>query len=168
VKYSFVFDSIALTVFPWLETPSDGMEEGSRIEITKVKKNPANLELTRYDPVPLLIEGTVWRGDFFTFHPGERGNWDRTHHHFNVNGNQGLDEREWDKELTADPVAWFERQLDDHFETLLAACGALHLAEGIDREELREAKTAIMASVHATIRPKHLLAKTGGRDRPKS
>jgi hypothetical protein len=158
VRYSFFIEPVALTVFPWIESADGERERGCRVEIQQ-------LEIQRegsYAATPRYVLGaSIWRGDFFTLEGALPGNTDRAHHHIAFDGQEPSD-RVWDEALTRDPVAWFERELDD-LGALLQRCGADVVVDG---DAVRSVLPSIIQAVRSCMPAGVLAALQNGSQRP--
>ncbi|MGI9149590.1 MAG: hypothetical protein ACR2IK_24075 [Chloroflexota bacterium] len=105
VKYAFIFsDSFAVTVEACsVLDPTNGDENGARIQIRRVTAGA--------EPGTQLGE-PVWRGDLFKLTRGPKDNWDRAHYHPRFSGMQA-GQRQFDPQLSKDPLNWALTQLSD-------------------------------------------------------
>jgi hypothetical protein len=145
VQQIFAFNEIAVVVRHWFEVGPDDEEHGARLELRRLV--PHEHRGSESAPQVLELDGIVWRADLFDGLDDEPGSWSRAHHHLNFDGIEPLD-RTWDDDLSADPIGWTRRTLED-LPALLAARGVeLEDAEG-EAADVRRALPAIMAAVEA-------------------
>jgi hypothetical protein len=149
VKYSFLIEPIAITVFKWVESGFGEVESGCRVDIQRLSESNTGT----YAATPVYHIGeAIWRGDFFTLEQASPGSTDhrhpndRAHHHISFGGQAPAD-RSWDEALTGDPVGWFANQLSD-LAGLLRRCGA---DDAPDPLTVSRAAPAIIAAVRACM-----------------
>jgi hypothetical protein len=122
----------------------EGAERGVRLEVRLLERPP--LTGTIYAAQPIVIDRPVWRADLFETVAGPPGSHDRTHHHPRFRAWEP-GKREYDPEMTADPVGWVAGQLAD-LPGLLAGADLPGDAAGPrDAKELADAATEIAATV---------------------
>ncbi len=88
----------------------EGAEHGVRLEVRLLERPP--LSGSVYAAQPIVIDRPVWRADLLETVAGEPGSHDRTHHHPRFRGWEP-GRRQYDEDLSRDPVGWLERQLTD-------------------------------------------------------
>jgi hypothetical protein len=122
----------------------EGAERGVRLEVRLLERPP--LAGSIYAAQPIVIDRPVWRADFLETVEGPPGSYDRTHHHPRFRAWEP-GRREYDPDLTADPLAWLEAQLRD-LPGLLAGAG-IDLGESgtADASELAGAAPEVAAAV---------------------
>lgn len=141
----FAFNEIAIVVRHWFEVGPEDEEHGTRLEIRRLV--PHAHRGSESAPQILELDEIVWRADLFDGLEDVPGSWSRAHHHRNFDGIEPRD-RTWDDDLSADPIGWTRRALDD-LPALLDQQGAeLEDPEG-EAADLRRALPAIMAAVEA-------------------
>jgi hypothetical protein len=153
VLYVFGFKQIAVAVSdlyfmdPEPSPGQEGAEHGVRLEVRLLESGPPGGSI--YASRPITIGRPVWRADFLETVDGEPGSFDRTHHHPRVRGWEP-GPREFDRAVTADPLGWVGRRLDD----LDSLMGDAHLPSA-DREDvvaLRQTIPEIQATVERLLR----------------
>jgi hypothetical protein len=119
----FGFDRVAVVACDlYFEDPSpgpsqEGPEQGVRLEVRALERGP--LRGSIYSAQPIAVDQPLWRADLLES-VDRPGTLDRAHHHpVFEDWEPGV--RYFDKELTADPVAWVGRRLADFNELMTAA-----------------------------------------------
>ena len=130
----------------------EGPERGVRLEVRWLSQTQP--EGSIYASRPLVVDRPLWRADLLesVSHPGSL---DRAHHHPKMRGWEPGD-RQFEPELTADPVAWVAKRLAD-FRAVLESAGV----DGIGDDELEQLRGA-EPEITATIR--RLLDRIGQGD----
>jgi hypothetical protein len=149
MKYAFIFGRVAITVRYW-EQRADDVEAGARIEVRRVEESIGREHRAGAAGFCVLpvSDGGIWRADLFTV-ISRPGNEPRHHHHPQFE--QGhVGDRVFEPELSADPVGWTERRLQD-FRTLLVQNRAGDIADSVDYEELAAALPAIRSAIDACL-----------------
>jgi hypothetical protein len=136
----FAFNELAVLVRHWFEVGPEDEEHGARLEVRRLKSHPHRGSESA--PQLLELDEIVWRADLFESLADAPGSWSRAHHHLAFDGIEPLD-RAWDDDLSADPIDWTRRQLED-----VSAMADLEDPEG-EAEDVRRALPAIMAAVEA-------------------
>jgi hypothetical protein len=145
VQQIFAFNEIAVVVRHWFEVGPEDDEHGARVEVRRLV--PHAHRGSESAPQILELDGIIWRADLFDGLEDAPGSWSRAHHHLSFDGIEPLD-RTWDDGLSADPIGWTRRTLED-LPALLADRGvALDDPEG-EAADVRRALPAIMAAVEA-------------------
>jgi hypothetical protein len=145
VQQIFAFNEIAIVVRHWFEVGPEDEEHGARVEVRRLAPHPHRGSESA--PQILELDAIVWRADLFDGLEDEPGSWSRAHHHVNFDGIEPLD-RSWDDGLSADPIGWTRRTLED-LPALLADRGVeLDDPDG-EAEDVRRALPAIMAAIEA-------------------
>jgi hypothetical protein len=133
---------------PWQE----GAERGVRLEVRFLDRG--ELRGSIYSAQPITVGRPIWRADLLESADGEPGSFDRTHHHPAF--------REWepgsrtfDREMSADPVAYVGSRLRD-LEGLCDGAGVdpASIPAG-DGDELRRAVPDILATVTRLLADVH-------------
>jgi hypothetical protein len=129
----------------------EGAERGVRLEVRFLDQPDRAGSV--YAARPIVVDRPVWRADLLESveHPGTL---DRAHHHPSMRGWEP-GRRQFESELSADPVDWVAERLSD--------LGTLVDSAGIDRDEvdaedfdqLREAVPEILEAI------RRLLARIG-------
>jgi hypothetical protein len=139
----FVFNEIAVIVRHWYEIGADGREHGTRVEIRRL--TPVARRGTESASQVITIDEPIWRADLFDLIGDEPGNFARAHYHHRFDGPEPTD-RDWDAQLSADPVAWCRDQLSN-LEELAPAAGATLTDLALEAHELRAACDRMIDSV---------------------
>jgi hypothetical protein len=114
--YAFGFETLAVLVSdlyfrdPDPHVGQEGAERGVRLELRVLERQPLHGSI--YSAQPIGVGRLVWRADLLESVAGPMGSFDRTHHHPRSGGWEPGD-RVFDKELSADPVAWVGQRLAD-------------------------------------------------------
>lgn len=141
----FAFNELAVVVRHWFEIGPEDDEHGARVELRRLVRHPHRGSESAAQV--LELDEIVWRADLFDGLEDEPGSWSRAHHHVNFDGIEPLD-RTWDDELSADPLGWTRRQLED-LPALLARRGVELADVEAEAADVRRALPAIMAAVEA-------------------
>lgn len=121
----------------------EGAERGVRLEVRLLEKQA--LDGSIYASRPILVGQPVWRADLLESVVGKPGSFDRTHHHPTMRGWEP-GSRRFERELSADPLGWLERRLED-LDTLLTEAGlSPDDAHPDDAAQLRTAAPEIAAA----------------------
>jgi len=145
---AFVFDKVAVLVFPWNE-PGDPPERGTRVEVRLLgdeRRRGSQFAAQRF-----VIDQPAFRADLFDQVNGPPGNLRSAHFHPNFEGVEPCD-REWAEEIKRDPTGWLAGELGDLARLLRRAGLDGADAEWVDHdaEALRDAVPAIVDAVEAT------------------
>jgi len=129
-------------VDPEPDPGQDSPEHGVRLEV-RLMERPEH-EGSIYAARPVLVDRPVWRADLLESVDGVPGSFDRTHHHPAMVGwEPGA--RCFERELSADPLAWVAARLRD-LPGLLAQAGLpAESAHPDDAAELAGAASEIVA-----------------------
>ena len=122
----------------------EGAERGVRLEVRLLERPPLTGSI--YAAQPIVIDRPVWRADFLETVDGPPGSYNRTHHHPKFRAWEP-GRREYDSELTADPIAWLEGRLRDLPRLLAGAEIDADESEASDAAELAGAAPEIAAAV---------------------
>jgi hypothetical protein len=145
---AFVFESVAVLVFPWHE-PIDPPERGTRVELRLLEPEPRRGSYAAAQR--FVIDHPVFRADLFDQLDAPPGNLRSAHFHPNFEGVEPCD-RVWPEEIKQNPTAWLAGELSD-LDHLLARAG-VDTADAAsverDADALREAIPSIVAAVTAT------------------
>jgi hypothetical protein len=126
----------------------EGAEHGVRLEVRLLERG--ELQGSVYSAQPISIGRPVWRVDLLESVDGRPGSHDRTHYHPALTSWEP-GRRVFDRELTADPLAWLARRLAS-LEELLAEGGAGgDPADAADAEALRQRIPEITAAVGSLL-----------------
>jgi hypothetical protein len=147
MMHAFVFEKVAVLVFPWHE-PMDPPEEGARVEVRLLAEEPRRG--TRSAAQRVVIDQPVFRADLFDQVDGPTGNLQSAHFHPMFYGVEPCDRR-WPDELRQDPTGWLADQLGDlrrmlehsGIDTRGSWCGG-------DARAVRDAVPDVLAAVEAT------------------
>lgn len=162
MRQAFVFDGVAVLVFPWHE-PMTPPERGCRVEVRLLDQEPKRG--SRFAAERVVLDRPVFRADLFDQENHAPGNLRSAHFHAHFDGIEPSD-RVWDEAIQADATGWLARELGD-LPTLLWRGGAG--AEGqtwldADTAALRAAVPEIVAAVERTwaeVRAEPLTASPG-------
>jgi hypothetical protein len=141
----FAFNELAIAVRHWFEVGPEDTEHGARLEIRRIARHPHRGSESA--PQVLELDEIVWRADLFDGLDDPPGSWSRAHHHLDWDGIEPTG-RTWDDELSADPLGWTRRQLED-LPALLARRGVTLEDPEAEAEDVRRALPAIMAALEA-------------------
>jgi hypothetical protein len=114
--YAWGFDRVGVVagdlyfVDPNPAPGQEGAERGVRLEVRLLARPPLTGSI--YSAQPIVIDRPVWRADLLETVAGPPGSHDRTHHHPRFRGWEPT-RRQFDEELTADPIVWLEKRLTD-------------------------------------------------------
>ena len=144
---AFVFDHVAVLVFPWNE-PVDPPERGARVEVRLRPEEPHRGSYSAAQRV--VVDHPVFRADLFDQLTAPPGNLRSAHFHPHFDGVEPCD-RVWPAELKQDPTGWLASELSD-LAGMLARAGVDAAAAWVDKDgaELRDAIPTIVAAVEAT------------------
>jgi hypothetical protein len=145
---AFVFESVAVLVFPWSE-PIDPPERGARVEVRLLAREPHRGSYAAAQR--LVIDHPVFRADLFDQTTAPPGNLASAHFHACFDGVEPTD-RLWPEEIKKDPTGWLASELSD-LANVLARAGIEDVdAAGVERDAaaLREATPAIISVVEST------------------
>lgn len=145
---AFVFERVAVLVFPWSE-PVDPPERGTRVEVRLLADEPHRGSYAAAQR--FVIDDPVFRADLFdqTTHPA--GNLRSAHFHSHFDGVEPTD-RIWPEAIKADPTGWLAGELCDLAHVLTRASVDHIGADTVERDAagVRDAIPAIIAAVEAT------------------
>jgi hypothetical protein len=147
MRQAFVFEKIAVLVFPWHE-PGSPPERGTRVEVRLLADEPTRG--SRYAAERVVIDRPVFRADLFDQIDAPAGNLQSAHFHPYFDGIEPCD-RHWKQEIKSDPTGWLAGELAD-LPALLERGGIGNLdpsAIARDAEALRTAIPAVNAAVEA-------------------
>jgi hypothetical protein len=122
----------------------EGPEHGVRLEVRLLERPP--LTGSVYAAQPVVIDRPIWRADLLETVDGPPGSWDRTHHHPSFRGWEP-GRRQYDPELSADPIAWVAARLSDLPGLLAGASLADDTVGPTDVAELASTAGSISATV---------------------
>jgi hypothetical protein len=88
----------------------EGAERGVRLEVRLLERPP--LTGSVYAAQPIVIDRPVWRADLLETVAGPPGSHDRTHHHPHFRGWEP-GRRQFDEDLSGDPLGWLAARLSD-------------------------------------------------------
>jgi len=145
---AFVFDHVAVLVFPWNE-PIDPPERGARVELRLRPEEPHRGSYAAAQR--FVVDHPVFRADLFDQLTAPPGNLRSAHFHPYFDGVEPCD-RVWPAELKQDPTGWLASELSDLAGMLARADVDAATAAWVDRDaaELRDAIPTIVAAVEAT------------------
>lgn len=151
--YAFGFEKIGVVlsdlyfVDPNPKEGQEGPEQGVRLEVRLFDQKP--LEGSIYSATPIGIEEPVWRADLLES-VDNPGSFDRAHHHPRFRGWEPVS-RHFVDEMTADPIGWVGKRLED-LETLMVEARFDPSDAGPnDSADLRAAAPEIVATMRRVI-----------------
>jgi len=126
----------------------EGSERGVRLEVRLLAAAPA--EGSVYADRPIVVDRPIWRADLLESVAGGPGTWDRTHHHPAMRGWEP-GSRQFDDDMSADPLAFVAQRLSDP-DGLMDGAGLDpgEITEQ-DRAELRTAIPEIVDTVRSLL-----------------
>lgn len=127
----------------------EGPEHGVRLELRLFERG--DLRGTIYSAVPIQATTPIWRVDLLESVDGKPGSYDRTHHHPRFSG-WNPTQRVFERELSADPIGWLEKELSDLPAVLERAGFPAGTASPADADGLRELAPAIAAAAEMMLR----------------
>ena len=129
-------------------TPGEeGAEQGVRLEVRFLDRG--ELKGSIYSAQPIAVDRPVWRIDLLES-VDNPGTFDRTHHHPRFHG-WNPTKRHFVPELTADPLAWLQRRLEDLPSVLDEAQVDRADVDERDITGIREAAPDIVAAVRRML-----------------
>ncbi len=131
-------------VDPNPEPGQEGPEHGVRLEVRLLERPP--LTGSVYAAQPIVIDRPVWRADLLETVAGDAGSHDRTHHHPRFRAWEP-GRRQYDEGMTADPIGWLQRRLEDLPGLLAGAELDPSVAGPTDAAEMAAAAPQIAATV---------------------
>jgi hypothetical protein len=143
----FVFNEVAVIIRHWYEIGEGGREHGARVEIRKLTPSPRRG--TESASQLIAIDEPIWRADLFDLLGDEPGTFGRAHYHHRFDGPEPT-ARDWDAELSADPLSWCRKRLSN-LEELIPAAGSSLRDLALEAQELRGACDRMIASVNRYV-----------------
>lgn len=146
---AFVFGRVGVVVGDiYFRDPSpapgqEGPEHGVRLELRVFDRG--DLKGTIYSAVPIEAATPIWRVDLLESVDGKPGSFNRTHHHPRFQ-EWSPTHRVFERELSADPIGWLEKELSDLPAVLERAGFPEQTADPADADSLREYAPAIAAT----------------------
>ncbi|HUE58020.1 MAG TPA: hypothetical protein VMO88_00420 [Acidimicrobiales bacterium] len=126
----------------------EGAERGVRLEVRFLERPP--LTGSVYAAQPIVIDRPIWRADLLETVDGKPGSHDRTHHHPRFRGWEP-GKRQFEPELSADPIAWLTGRLQDLASLLTGAEIDPDEAGANDAVDLAKAAPEIAAAVESLL-----------------
>jgi hypothetical protein len=154
VLYAFGFERVGVVVGDlYFVDPNpgkgqEGAEHGVRLELRAL--NRGDLHGSIYSAQPIEVGVPIWRTDLLESVDGRPGSFDRTHHHPVFSG-WDPSRRVFDRELSADPLAWLGGKLADLDELLTSAGFPPETAGPDDARDLRDAAPEIVAATRRLL-----------------
>jgi hypothetical protein len=147
VLQAWVFDKVAVLVFPWSE-PADPPERGARVEVRLLADEPRRGSFSAAQR--FVIDDPVFRADLFDQVTAPPGNLRSAHFHPHFEGVEPSD-RVWLDEIKRDATGWLASELGDLPQLLARSHVDVDpTAYESDAAEVRNAVPAIVAAVEAT------------------
>ncbi len=152
--YAFCFESVGVVAGdlyfrdPRPTPGQEGAERGVRLEVRLVERPP--LPGSIYSAQPISIAEPIWRADLLESVEGAFGSFDRAHHHPRFRGWEP-GRRTWDEALSADPVAWVGKQLEDLDALVERSDVDAAVVAPDDARRLREAVPEILDAVRRLL-----------------
>jgi hypothetical protein len=149
MMHAFVFETIAVLVFPWRE-PMDPPERGARVEVRLLAGEPRRGSPAAAQRV--VIDQPVFRADLFDQAGHPAGNLRSAHFHPMFHGVEPCD-RHWPDEIKQNPTGWLAAELGDLHRVLERAgvdTGESLSDADADAVAVREAVPDVVAAVEAT------------------
>src|SRR5579875_48163 len=122
----------------------EGAEHGVRVEVRFIEMRQHDGSI--YAARPIVVGEPVWRLDLLESVDGDRGSFDRTHHHPLMRGYEPRS-RKFERELSSDPLGYLAGRLRD-LPGLLAQ--AELPADRASDEDLRQLENSVDEIVAAT------------------
>lgn len=126
----------------------EGPEHGVRLELRVFERG--DLKGTIYSAVPIEAATPIWRVDLLESVDGKPGSYNRTHHHPRFSG-WSPTHRVFERELSADPIGWLEKELSSLPAVLERAGFPAGTAGPADADGLRELAPAIAATAEMML-----------------
>lgn len=127
----------------------EGPEHGVRLELRVFDRG--ELKGTIYSAVPIEAARPIWRVDLLESVDGKPGSYNRTHHHPRFQGWDPM-HRVFERELSADPLGWLEKELSDLPAVIERAGFPADTAGPSDADSLRELAPTIAATAEMMLR----------------
>ena len=148
MQQAFVFENVAVLVFPWFE-PGEPAERGTRVEVRLLEQQPPRG--SRFAAQRVVIDHPVFRADLFDQVTSPPGNLKSAHFHPNFEGVEPSD-RFWRDEVKKDPAGWLASELSDLGKVLerggVDTSGVAWVES--DAASVRDAIPTIVAACEAT------------------
>ncbi len=145
---AFVFEGVAVIVFPWSE-PVDPPERGARVEVRLLADEAHRGSYAAAQR--FVIDHPLFRADLFDQLTSPPGNLLSAHFHSHFDGVEPTD-RLWPDGIRTDPTGWLAGELNA-FEDLVVR-GGVDVANApwlaADADAVRDAIPTIVAAVEAT------------------
>jgi hypothetical protein len=120
----------------------EGPEHGVRLEVRSFDRG--ELKGSIYSAMPIEVGRPIWRVDLLESVDGKPGSFNRTHHHPAFTAGWNPSKRVFDRDLSADPLGWLGKQLEDLPAILDRAGVPQDAAEPSDTDSLREMAPVIV------------------------
>lgn len=148
MMHAFVFEKVAVLVFPWHE-PMDPPERGARVEVRLLADEPRRGSHSAAQRV--VIDQPVFRADLFDQVGQPDGNLRSAHFHPVFHGVEPSD-RQWPDEIKHDPTGWLAAELGDLSRVLRRAGVDVDDAPWLEGEAaaVQDAVPDVLAAVEAT------------------
>ena len=152
--YAFGFEQIAVVVSdlyfidPDPNPGQEGAERGVRLEVRALERG--ELHGSVYSAQPISVGRPIWRADLLESVAGPIGTFDRTHHHPAFRGWEPGD-RQFEPELSADPIRWVGERLCDLDGLLAGSLISTDDVAPVDAADLRRAVPEILDAVRRLL-----------------
>jgi hypothetical protein len=146
--HAFVFEKVAVLVFPWRE-PMDPPERGARVEVRLLADEPRRGSHSAAQRV--VIDQPIFRADLFDQVVDPPGNLRSAHFHPTFHGVEPCDRR-WPDAIKQDPTGWLSGELGD-LHRLLERSGVDARDDrwlDADAAAVRDAIPDVLAAVEST------------------
>jgi hypothetical protein len=146
--HAFVFEKVAVLVFPWRE-PKEPPERGPRIEVRLLADEPRRG--SPFAAQRVVVDQPVFRADLFDQESHPPGNLRSAHFHPSFDGVEPSD-RQWLEAINRDAIGWLAAELGDLPHLLERAGVGAGAAPWLDADAaaLRDAVPEILTAVEST------------------
>jgi hypothetical protein len=152
--YMFGFQKVGVVlsdlyfVDPDPDEGQEGAERGVRLEVRLLSQGTHDGSI--YAARPIGVDRPVWRADLLEQADGPPGSFDRTHHHPSFRGWEP-GKRSFDPALSAEPVEWVGKALEDLPGLLAQAQLGPSDVGPDDARQLRDAVPEILATLRQLL-----------------